>query len=182
MKKFNLLLATTAMLSIGLAMNVNADNLYSDTEVLNVRIHLFNANKITVYDEDVVFGTLVNTGDNDDASVRLNAENGIRTVSGVEAPINNDYNFARIGINIPAGYKVSLTFNDEIYLYNKGKHTQDELEFVPEYHEIGTVTSISDEYNIIDYRIGGSIDLSDASFGGTYTGTFTITAVVSPIL
>ena len=177
MKNFKLLLATTAILSMG-AVNVKATDLsYTDSAEINASIELYRTNGISVIDEILNFGSLVSTGEHDDASVRLDATNMVRTItgSGVIATRTDDYHFARIRLYEPEGYSVALTM-DSLILMNI--NDADEVTLVPEYWANGEMR-IGD-YHFREYTIGGSIDLSEAKFYGDYEGILTVTAVVSP--
>ena len=181
MKNFNLLLATTAILSTT-AFMANADELYRDSAKLNVNIALYEASKITVVEETIEFGALAATGDHSDSQVRLDYTYG-RDISGSGVvAAGDDYHFGKIAVNVPTGYKSSLTLDSSVQLLTDSGN--DVITFIPEatydqtihYDQDDTTHSYSFEY----YVIGGEIDLSDAKFIGEYSGTTTVTAIVSP--
>ena len=180
MKNFKFLLATTAILSMGTVAVNSADLSYTDSAEISVVIELWKANEIAVVEDLINFGALIATGEHSDASVRLDPATGMRTItgSGVTAAID-EFLLAEIAVNIPTGYKATLTLPSDVELDDENFNDLDLLTFVPEYASTRG-NSYNDNYNIQRYRIGGSIDLSESKFSGYYNGSFTVTAVVEP--
>jgi len=184
MKKLNLLLATTAMLSVG-AATTKAATISGNELDLGVKVALYKAATITSA-SDVNFGAFLIPENNQEFTITFSEHNTNQVVvpEGITQLLNVGYSTSAGSIIVAHGPSISCGWNNVSCptntaiiegLPNSVSLTSDENEIVytPEIMSIGYGSD--GDY----YSIGGSIKVPANAKAGKYEGHLTMTFVVA---
>ena len=179
MKNFKLLLASTAILSTGALLANSADLSYTDSADFDARVELIRAAGITMINDTVNFGTLVQTGAAAPTGTATMDSNGAITFSGSGAVRDTAVatHVGRFDINIPEGYTATVTPAASVSLDNENG---DIIIFTPTVNSDTSSYADGSNYIMHNYRVYGSLNLDNVPLNGLFQGSFTVSVIVKP--